>query len=255
MARNAGASASPRTRHSQAAAMIGQRIVAGEWTAGGALPTEADLSRELNVSRASLREAIKLLAGKGLIRSTPRRGTIVQPPATWNRLDPDVLLWQASGGPTEAFVRDLFELRRMIEPQAAALAARRAGDAERTLIAEAFEAMAAAPDVQASIEADLAFHRAIVRATGNALLAAFSPAIEASLAVSFTVSRSGTIHPHIVPMHRAVAEPILAGDAEGAAAAMAALLDRSEIDAATAVSRHKAAERGAGTALEGQAPA
>src|SRR6478736_7612646 len=88
-----------RTRHSQASGLIGQRIVSGEWTAGNALPTEADLSRELNVSRASLREAIKLLAGKGLIRSTPRRGTIVQPPTTWNRLDPDVLLWQASEGP------------------------------------------------------------------------------------------------------------------------------------------------------------
>lgn len=220
--------------------MIGQRIVAGEWQAGGALPTEADLSRELSVSRASLREAIKLLAGKGLIRSTPRRGTIVQPPATWNRLDPDVLLWQASGGLTETFVHDLFELRRMIEPQAAALAARRADDEGRRAIAEAFRAMEEAQDVDASIEADLAFHRAIVLATGNALLGAFSPAIEASLAVSFTVSRSGMIHPHIVPMHRAVAEPILAGDEAGAIAAMNALLDRSEIDAATAVTRSQA---------------
>jgi GntR family galactonate operon transcriptional repressor len=220
--------------------MIGQRIVAGEWQAGGALPTEADLSRELSVSRASLREAIKLLAGKGLIRSTPRRGTIVQPPATWNRLDPDVLLWQASGGLTEAFVHDLFELRRMIEPQAAALAARRADDTGRRTIAAAFQAMEDAQDVDASIVADLAFHRAIVLATGNALLAAFSPAVEASLAVSFTVSRSGKIQPHIVPMHRAVAEPILAGDEAGAIKAMNALLDRSEIDAATAVTRAQA---------------
>jgi GntR family transcriptional regulator, galactonate operon transcriptional repressor len=241
MTRNAAAGpSSARTRHSVAAALIGQRIVAGEWIAGGALPTEADLSRELSVSRASLREAIKLLAGKGLIRSTPRRGTIVQPPATWNRLDPDVLFWQASGGPTEAFVRDLFELRRMIEPQAAGLAAKRAGEADREVIAEAFRAMEQAPDVQASIDADLAFHRAIVKATGNALLAAFSPAIEASLAVSFTVSRAGTVQDHIVPMHRAVAEPILSGDEAGAIAAMNALLDRSEVDAATAVVQHKA---------------
>jgi GntR family galactonate operon transcriptional repressor len=242
MSRSSAAPSAPaKTRHSQAAAMIGQRIVSGEWTSGGALPTEADLSRELNVSRASLREAIKLLAGKGLIRSTPRRGTIVQPPATWNRLDPDVLFWQASGGPTEQFVHDLFELRRMIEPPAAGLAARRAGESGRASIAETFEAMAAAEDVETSIEADLAFHRAIVKATGNALLAAFSPAIEASLAVSFTVSRSGMIHPHIVPMHRAVAEPILAGDEAGAIRAMHALLDRSELDARVAVSDHKRA--------------
>jgi GntR family transcriptional regulator, galactonate operon transcriptional repressor len=224
--------------------MIGQRIVAGEWLEGGALPTEADLSRELNVSRASLREAIKLLAGKGLIRSTPRRGTIVQSPTTWNRLDPDVLLWQASEGPTTRFVRDLFELRRMIEPEAAALAARRASEAERSAIAEAFAAMEGAADVEASIGADLAFHRAIIRATGNDLLAAFSPAIEASLAVSFTVSRAGETQPHVVPMHRAVALPILAGDEAGARAAMNALLDRSEADAETAVEVHDRAAKG-----------
>ena len=223
-----------RTRHSQASGMIGQRIVSGEWPAGTALPTEADLSRELNVSRASLREAIKVLAGKGLIRSTPRRGTIVQPTNTWNRLDPDVLVWQASGGATEAFVRDLFELRRMIEPEAAALAAVRAGPAERAGVAEAFRAMEEAVDVQSSIEADLAFHRAIVLATGNTLLAAFSPAIEASLAVSFKVSRAGETQPHVVPMHRAVAEPIVAGNANAARAAMNALLDRSETDAVSA---------------------
>lgn len=234
-----------RTRHSQAASKIGQRIVAGEWSAGGALPTEADLSRELNVSRASLREAIKLLAGKGLIRSTPRRGTIVQPPATWNQLDPDVLLWQASGGPTTEFVRDLFELRRMIEPQAAAIAAVRANDQDRVAVAEAFAAMEHAPDVQTSIEADLLFHRAIIRATGNSLLAAFSPAIEASLAVSFVVSRAGTTLPHVVPMHRAVAEPIVAGEAETARKAMNTLLDRSEADAAKAVLAHERSKRGA----------
>jgi DNA-binding FadR family transcriptional regulator len=246
MVRSVNGSNATRTRHSQAAALIGQRIVAGEWSAGGALPTEADLSRELNVSRASLREAIKLLAGKGLIRSTPRRGTIVQPPATWNRLDPDVLLWQASEGPTMIFVRDLFELRRMIEPQAAALAATRATEEDRRHIAEAFHAMETAVDVQASIDADLAFHRAIVLATGNALLAAFSPAIEASLAVSFRVSRAGETQPHVVPLHRGVAEPILTGDAEGARDAMNTLLDRSEMDAARAVTERKAPIGGGG---------
>jgi GntR family transcriptional regulator, galactonate operon transcriptional repressor len=235
MTRSAGRARSgpTRTRHSLAAALIGQRIVEGEWAVGMALPTEADLSRELNVSRASLREAIKILAGKGLLTSTPRRGTIVQPHSNWNRLDVDVLVWQTSGGATKSFVKHLFELRRMIEPEAAALAAERAGPAERAEIAATFRAMEVAEEVQASIDADLAFHRAIVRATGNILLAAFSPAIEASLAVSFTVSRAGQIQPHIVPMHRAVAEPIIAGDAKAARAAMNLLLDRSEIDAAS----------------------
>jgi GntR family galactonate operon transcriptional repressor len=243
MARGSAAQGTTRTRHSQAAAMIGQRIVSGEWLEGSALPTEADLSRELNVSRASLREAIKLLAGKGLIRSTPRRGTIVQPTDTWNRLDPDVLVWQAFGGPTAIFVRDLFELRRMIEPAAAALAAARSSPEDRAAIAMAFRAMEQASDVQSSIEADLAFHRAIVVATGNALLAAFLPAIEASLSVSFRVSRAGKTQPHVVPMHRAVAEPIAAGNPDGAKSAMNALLDRSEADAAGAVIDRKGPAR------------
>ncbi|MDT3377942.1 FadR/GntR family transcriptional regulator [Labrys neptuniae] len=242
MARSASRSRSgaAQTRHSQAAALIGQRIVAGEWAVGMALPTEADLSRELDVSRASLREAIKLLAGKGLLSSTPRRGTIVQPHANWNRLDVDVLVWQTSGGATKSFVKDLFELRRMIEPEAAALAALRATPEQRASIAETFEAMANAEDIQLSIDADLAFHRAIVRATNNVLLAAFQPAIEASLAVSFKVSRAGNVLlPYTVPMHRAVAEPILAGDADGARKAMLALLDRSETDAESAAVEDK----------------
>ncbi|MDQ0471751.1 FadR/GntR family transcriptional regulator [Labrys wisconsinensis] len=236
MARSAEGTGGGRTLHSQAAARIGQRILSGEWATGDTLPTEADLARELTVSRASLREAIKLLAGKGLIRSTPRRGTVVQPRANWNRLDPDVLVWQAFDGPTASFVRDLFELRRMIEPAVAALAAGRASDEHRKAIGEAFRAMENAPDVQASIVADLAFHRAILLATGNELLAAFAPAIEASLSVSFKVSRANMMtQDHVVPMHRAVAEPVLAGDVEGAHQAMMALLDRSERDAATAV--------------------
>jgi GntR family galactonate operon transcriptional repressor len=243
MTRGTGAQSTTRTLHSQAASMIGQRIVSGEWLAGAALPTEADLSRELNVSRASLREAIKLLAGKGLIRSTPRRGTIVQPTATWNRLDPDVLVWQAFGGPTAVFVRDLFELRRMIEPSAAALAAARASPDDRKVIAAAFAAMEQAVDVQSSIEADLAFHRAIMVATGNALLASFLPAIEASLSVSFRVSRAGETQPHVIPMHRAVAEPIVAGEPEEARTAMHALLDRSETDATSAVVETKVPAR------------
>lgn len=236
MARIPARSRSGRTLHSQAAAGIGQRIMSGEWATGDTLPTEADLSRELSVSRASLREAIKILAGKGLIRSTPRRGTVVQPREAWNRLDPDVLVWQAFDGPTPDFVRDLFELRRMIEPETAAIAAARASEAGRAAIGEAFRAMETAPDVGASIEADLAFHRAIVMATGNELLVSFSPAIEASLSVSFRVSRADhMMQDHVVPMHRAVCEPILAKDAAGARAAMHTLLDRSERDANLAV--------------------
>lgn len=231
VATNAG-SRGGTTRHYEAAAELGRRIVAGEWVVGTALPTENDMARELGVSRASLREAVKMLAGKGLLQSAPRRGTVVQNPANWNLLDPDVLVWEAADGPSRAFVRDLFELRRMIEPEAAALAASRGTAEALAAIAAAMRAMENAPDIAESIRADLAFHRAILQATANRLVAAFGPAIETSLALSFKVSRSGLkVHDHVVPLHRAVADAIAAQNPDAARAAMLKLLDRSEPDA------------------------
>src|SRR5882757_10065549 len=105
---------------------LGRRIVSGELRPGTTLPNSTLLAREMSVSRPAMREAIKLLAGKGLIESAPRRGTVVRPRTSWNGLDQDVLAWQTGDAPNAAFVRHLFELRRMIEPEAAAYAAQRA---------------------------------------------------------------------------------------------------------------------------------
>lgn len=228
-----------------AAAALGLRIVSGEWPHGAMLPTEAELSRDLSVSRPSLREAIKLLAGKGMIRSTPRRGTMVLPRDSWNRLDPDLLVWQVAHGANAVFVRDLFELRRMIEPQSAALVAGRGDLDARRAIEKAVHEMRMAADSHEEIAADLRFHRTIIGRTGNELLAAFLPVIEASLSISFQVSRAeGMSHDHVVPMHRAVSDAIFAQDSEGARAAMTALLDRSERDAleGVALTRHSIKE-------------
>lgn len=221
---------------SEAATDIGRRIVAGEWPQGSALPPEAELARDLSVSRPSLREAIKLLTGKGLIRSTPGLGTVVLPLAEWNRLDPDVLIWEIMEGPDESFVRDLFELRRMIEPEACAIAATRGTASARHAIENAFQALRQAPDRASSIQADLSFHRAIIIGTENQFLAAFLPAIEASLSLSFEISRAGgATQAHVVPMHRKVNDAIIAGLAPAAREAMLALLERSERDALEAI--------------------
>jgi DNA-binding FadR family transcriptional regulator len=221
---------------SEAATEIGRRIVSGAWPQDTALPPEAELARDLSMSRPSLREAIKLLTGKGLIRSTPGLGTVVLPLAEWNRLDPDVLVWQLMEGPDEGFVRDLFELRRMIEPEACAIAATRGAASARHAIENAFQAMRQAPDRIASIKADLAFHRAIIMGTENQLLAAFLPAIEASLSLSFEISRAGgATQGHVVAMHRKVNDAIIAGLGPAAHDAMLALLERSERDALEAI--------------------
>jgi DNA-binding FadR family transcriptional regulator len=185
------------------------------------------------VSRPAMREAIKLLAGKGLLESAPRRGTVVRPRIAWNGLDQDVLSWQIGNGPNAAFVRDLFELRRMIEPEAAAGAAQRAGAERLKDIEEALSLMAATESSsRQSIEADVAFHRSILIASGNEFVALFAPAIEASLLLTFGFQRRN--HPdreHFIPDHRAIFDAIRRGDPEAARLAVRSLLVQAEADA------------------------
>ena len=250
--RSAVSGHAPRYRHTEVAVAIGRQIVGGAWSPGQALPPEDALSRELGVSRSSLREAIKILAGKGLVQSSPRRGTVVRAHDQWNLFDADVLAWHSEGQLSADFVRELFELRRMIEPDAAALAAERAIPARLGALEAAMAALAAADTHSAhSIDADLAFHSAVLAASGNHLLAALAPVIEASLTLAFRVSRATPDElDHVIPMHGAVVEAVLSGDADAARAAMRALLERSEHDALAVARPGKAArEQAAGRAL------
>ena len=112
--------------HGRIVHTIGRRIVSGELRPGEQLPTPA----RVRASRGVVREAIKVLAAKGLVVSRPRTGTRVRPPESWNILDPDVLAWQQAGLPRAAFLGKLTEVRLIMEPGAAELAARRAGPAE-----------------------------------------------------------------------------------------------------------------------------
>ena len=116
--------------HASVVEQIGRRIVQGEFLPGEALPNADDSSEMLDVSRTVLREAIKVLAGKGLVESRPKTGTRVRPRAEWNFLDPDVLAWRYSGPIVPDDVTALFELRRAIEPMSANLAALRATPAQ-----------------------------------------------------------------------------------------------------------------------------
>jgi DNA-binding FadR family transcriptional regulator len=230
--------------------------VSGEWSPGQALQPEDALSRELGVSRSSLREAIKILAGKGLVQSSPRRGTVVRPQDQWNLFDADVLAWHSEGQLSADFVRELFELRRMIEPDAAALAAERAIPARLTALEAAMAALAAADTHSThSIDADLAFHSAVLAASGNHLLAALAPVIEASLTLAFRVSRAASDElGHVIPMHGAVVDAILSGDAGAAHAAMRGLLERSERDALAVARPDKAARPAATGDVPSQTP-
>src|SRR5207244_4849669 len=111
--------------HGRVAHEIGRRIVSGAIAEGSLLPRESELAAEHQVSRQAIREALKVLAAKGLVASRRRAGTRVRARAFWNLLDPNVLAWHPAGNVDPTFLNDLVELRQLIEPAAAELAARR----------------------------------------------------------------------------------------------------------------------------------
>jgi DNA-binding FadR family transcriptional regulator len=220
-----------------AAAALGRRIVSGDLRPGSTLPRLEDLAEQFSISRLSMREAMRALAAKGLVASRPRRGTIVRPRSEWSRLDHDVLVWQISERPNAAFVRSLFEARAIIEPESAALVALRATEGVLAEIERAFNVMASTdPSSIESIEADVAFHQAILNGTGNEFLAAFAPVIGTWLRKAFKVQRvAEPAQEHFVPQHRAVLEAIKRGDPDGARRAFRILLTRSETDAMSGI--------------------
>lgn len=222
-----------RSKSDSTVEAIGRRIVSGGFEPGSTLPTIEGLAEELSVSRVAIRESMKLLAGKGLIEAKPRRGTVVRPRSEWNRLDPDILRWQITDRPNAAFIRSVFEIRRIIEPEAAALTAERATQDVLGTIELAFQQMATTDATSPeSIFADVAFHRAILFGTGNEFVAAFAPVMSAALNVTFGIQRDAAFgHEHFVPSHRAILERIKYGDPEGARAAYLALLKTAEEDA------------------------
>ena len=217
---------SRRSLHGQIAYDIGVRIVRGDVQPGTVLPNEADLSVQFSVSRTALREAIKVLAAKGLVESRPKTGTRVRPRDEWNMLDPDLLAWQFATQPIERLAKDLFEIRQVIEPAAASMAAERATDTQREAIARAFSDMEAAPDGDASIEPDLRFHQSILAASNNEFLHPLGALIETAMATSFRITNNepGALQISL-PRHRAVRDAILAREPETARQAMRVLLE------------------------------
>jgi GntR family transcriptional regulator, galactonate operon transcriptional repressor len=202
---------------------LGGRIVRGDIKPGEPFPIEAELSEEFGASRSVIREAVKSLAAKGLLESRTRTGIRVLPSERWNLFDLDVLEWRYTHMPPDAFFRELFEIRRMIEPEAAALAAERGTASEVKAIGDAFAAMEVSQSTtDNAIQADLAFHRSILNAAHNALLQQMGSLIGVGLLVSYRNS----IDPYEVFLgnHRDVLASIRSRKPEAARKAMDALL-------------------------------
>lgn len=226
--------------HQQIVHEIASRIIAGEIVPGETLPTEDVASAEMNVSRTAYREALKVLTAKGLVKSRPKTGTRICPRSQWNLLDPDLMSWSFEIGPSRAFAQSLSEMRRIIEPAAAALAAERAGDADITKIRDALERMESfAVESRESIEADLDFHLSILNAAGNELLASLGHLIKSALDKSFELTTDIPGAREIsLPRHADVFQAIQSRQPEQASKKMHLLLTEAWSDLALALEKN-----------------
>jgi len=224
-----------RSLHDRVVHAIGRKILGGQLRPGALLPAEP----ELGASRTVVREAIKVLTAKGLVESRPKIGTWVRPREAWNLLDADVLAWQQEGTSRPSLLRALTEVRRIVEPAAAELAATRADSRDLAALGQALEEMgrtAQAPDhgdFEPFVQADMRFHLAILHACRNELLEQMSRVVYSALLVSFrATSRLPGRARASLPKHRAIFEAIRARNPRGAAAAMRRLVQATarEVD-------------------------
>ncbi|MGO8797695.1 MAG: FadR/GntR family transcriptional regulator [Roseiarcus sp.] len=215
------------------AAALGGEIVAGVYPPGSRLPGEASLLQRFKVSRPTLREAFRVLAAKGLIVSRQKVGTSVRARSDWNMLDPDFLAWHLRAALNDDFVNNLFQLRRLIEPQAAFLAAEAHDAAAFDRIAAAYADMErSSRATEEMTKADLRFHRAILDATGNPFIGSLGGLIDTALLGTFRLGwrAPASIRDNRLNQHRVVMEAIGEGEPELARDRMAALLQDSIAD-------------------------
>ena len=249
-----GAARPPLARKGNAndslAAALGHEIIAGLYAPGSRLPPEARLLERFGVSRPTLREAFRALEAKGLIVSRQKVGTLVRPKSDWHMLDSDFLAWHMWAAPTQEFVNDIFQLRQIFEPSASYLAARSRDAAALERIAAAYADMERFKSGRGDlVGADVRFHREILDATGNRLIASLAGLIDTALVGTFRMGWRGVaIKDDRLRQHRAVLEAIAAREPDEAQARMAELIADSATDVRRALekdarARSRAAKR------------
>lgn len=218
-----------RGLHGETVETLGSRIVKGYYTPGSQLPPQ-QLERELGISSTVLREAMRVLAAKGLVESRQKLGTVVRPRSAWSLLDADLLRWQ-EGNEDASFLDDLAEVRFIIEPAAARLAAARRTDQDLEELRDALRAMIdAGTDGSGVVDADIAFHRALLQAAHNELLSRMEFILESGLRARDMLVHNRSGWPDSVPVHRAILFAVEAGDSAAAEHAVLDLLDQAIAD-------------------------
>lgn len=176
-----------------------------------------------------MREVIKVLAAKGLVESKQKVGTRVRPRSDWNLLDPDVLAWQLeSGSDLEGFAQ-MTELRLLIEPAAARMAAERATDSEVEALAASYRLMAAAgSNHDAYLVADLDFHQTILAACHNEMIQQLGSILRELFRMTFSFSaRIPDAAARALGLHERILIAIETKDAKGAESAMTSLIEQT----------------------------
>lgn len=223
---------------------LGLRVLDGTYAPSQALPTEPELMAELHISRTVLREAVKILAAKGLIISRPKSGTQVRPSRHWNLLDPVILDLYCRVFDYSEFAQNFQKLRVIIEPEAAAMAASQRSAKQLRGLEAAFAAMKEAREIADWTAADLAFHEAILEATGNPFMQPLGSLIRAALDTLLFHSAKTSANPlDSLRKHELVLAAIRRRDEDGARQAMGRLLADTGLSISKAVKsarRHSA---------------
>jgi GntR family transcriptional regulator, galactonate operon transcriptional repressor len=204
---------------------VGRQVIGGRYAPGDLLPREAELAEEFEVSRTSVREGMRVLAAKGLVDIRQKVGTRVRQPESWNVFDSDILRWHSEVGRGDEIMRNLVEVRQIMEPAAARLAAGRSSMDDLRRMDDALRAMvASADDREGYAHADVEFHLSVYAASHNVLLRQFGNVVADFLYASFNVQQATAADDDVfledAATHAAVYDAINRGNGERAAEAM-----------------------------------
>ncbi|MFI7063348.1 FadR/GntR family transcriptional regulator [Kribbella sp. NPDC050124] len=234
-----------RGLHGQIVEVMAQRILSGQIPEGATINVP-ELQADLGVSLTAVREALKVLTAKGLVDARQKRGTFVRPRSDWNLLDADMIRWHFDDDVRPELLEELHEVRGIVEPAAARLAALRAESTHLEALDAALEEMASAKDDLAAVDADLKFHRALLAATGNELLTKMEVIMETGLADRDRLVHKVKPSDDPLPSHKRVVDAVRSGDPAAAEAAMRELLAKAAEDLTEVRGSSSARTRGRG---------
>ncbi|MEB6334742.1 FadR/GntR family transcriptional regulator [Serratia rhizosphaerae] len=224
---NAQQQAAQRNLSYLLAEKLGQQILAGEFKAGSILPGEMELGETFGVSRTAVREAVKILAAKGMLLPRPRIGTRVMPQNHWNFLDQELLTWWMTRENFDQVMQHFLILRTSLEPQACSLAAIQADGEQRALLTALMAEMRALHDDfdrERWIQVDTQYHQLIYASSGNPFLISFSNLFSSVYQSYFRAITNNEVIK--LQQHQDIVDAILAKDAQASFKACQILLSK-----------------------------